>query len=52
MKQEIENEIRKAINRHLVVHVQVSKEDKRDRIDILVDEAATKILKLLNNESI
>lgn len=47
MKQEIEKEIRKAINRHLVVHVQVPKEDGRDRIDILVDEAATEILKLI-----
>lgn len=47
MKQEIEKEIRKAINRHLVVHVQVPKEDRRDRIDILVDEAATEILKLV-----
>jgi len=49
MKDKIEKEIRKAINRHLVVHVQVPKEDNRDRIDILVDEAATEILKLVAN---
>jgi len=46
MKTKIEKEIRKAINRHLVTHVQTPN-DTRDRIDILVDEAATEILKLV-----
>lgn len=46
MKTEIEKAIRKAINRHLVTHVQTPN-DTRDRIDILVNEAATEILKLV-----
>lgn len=46
MKPEIEKAIRKAITRHLVVHVQTLG-DTRDRIDILVEEAASEILKLV-----
>lgn len=50
MKREIEKHIKLAITRHLVQHVQVPKEDARDRIDILADEAATAILKLVAGE--
>lgn len=49
MQLEIEKIIRKAINRHLVVHVQTPN-DTRDRIDILLDEATTEILKLIEDE--
>lgn len=48
MKKEIEAQIRGAINRHLVVHVRVPN-DKRDRIDILVDESSSEILKLISH---
>lgn len=41
-KEHIEKAIRKAVIRHLVQHVQVPGDD-RDRIDILVDEAALEI---------
>ncbi len=52
MKQQIEQEIRKAITRHLVQHVQVPKEENRDRIDILVEEAAIAILnEMMGNRS-
>jgi len=51
MKEQIEQEIRKAITRHLVKHVQVLP-DTRDRIDILLDEASTEILKLISNDII
>ena len=44
MKEQIEIEIRRAINRHLVQHVQMNG-DTRDRIDILVDEASVEIIK-------
>ena len=45
MKQKnVESEIRKAITRHLVIHVQTPG-DQRCRIDILVEEAAKNILK-------
>jgi len=50
MKKIIEAEIRKAITRHLVIHVQVPKEDGRDRIDILVEEAADEILKKFEDQ--
>lgn len=49
MKTKIEIEIRRAINRHLVQHVQVIN-DTRDRIDILVDEASEQIMKIIENE--
>ena len=47
---EIQNEIRKAINRHLVMHVQVAGDDRRDRIEILTEEAAIEIIKLQNEK--
>lgn len=52
MQEQIEKAIKKAITDHLVTHVQVEKGDRRDRIDILAEEAAKEILKLLaKNES-
>ncbi len=48
MKDKIEKEIRKAINRHLVIHVKLV-DDTRDRIDILVDEASNEIIKIWDN---
>lgn len=42
MNPKIQYSIRKAINRHLVQHVSTNS-DTRDRIDILVEEAATEI---------
>ena len=49
MKTQIEIEIRRAITRHLVQHVQTNG-DTRDRIDILVDEASVEIIKIIDNE--
>lgn len=46
MKSEIEKAIRKALNRHLVQHVQVLS-DTRCRIDILTEEATNEILGLV-----
>lgn len=46
MKERISAEIRKAITRHLVSHVQTK--DDRDRIDILCDEASNEILILFD----
>ncbi len=48
-KKQIELEIRKAINRHLVNHVDVPKGDNRCRIDILCEEAATNIINNIEN---
>lgn len=45
MKTLIEKVIRKSINDHLVRHVQIPADDKRCRVDILVDEATQAILK-------
>ncbi len=50
MKEEIEKAIRKAINRHLVTHIQTPG-DTRCRIDILVEEAAVDILKHIEKEN-
>lgn len=51
MKDQIEKEIRKAITRHLVQHVQLVNDD-RCRITILVEEASTAILKLIETSKI
>lgn len=48
---DIIKEIKRAINRHLVSHVQVGK-DKRDRIDILTEEAAFNIIRILTYKHI
>lgn len=37
--------IKKSINNHLVNHVKTNPNDKRDRIDILIDEASLEIMK-------
>jgi hypothetical protein len=44
-KRIIELLIKKSITDHLVKHVRVKEDDKRDRIDILVDEASREIMK-------
>jgi hypothetical protein len=49
MQEQIEIEIRKAISRHLVLHVDVPKDDRRDRIVILAEEAAIEIMKIVEN---
>jgi hypothetical protein len=46
MKERIENEIRKAVNRHLIKHVPVLP-DKRCRVEIMIEEATKEILKLV-----
>jgi hypothetical protein len=48
MKEEIEKEIRKAINRHLVLHVPTKEGDTRCRITILVEEASAEIIKIID----
>lgn len=41
----IQSVIRTAINRHLVQHVNVDKNDTRCRVDLLIEEAADEIMK-------
>ena len=45
LREAAERIIRKSINDHLVRHVDVNKNDKRDRIDILVSESAEQLVK-------
>jgi hypothetical protein len=46
-KEDVAKIIKKAFTRHMVQHVQVPKDDPRDRVDMFVDEAAD----ILENDS-